>query len=62
MLVPGGGANLTHVCETRNLLILKSTESLKSTEATSLGTNWAQRAFEVSIRAVADRPFLVTRM
>jgi hypothetical protein len=43
-VVPGGGSNLTHVFILRKLLILKSTQSLKSPEATSLGTNWAQSA------------------
>src|SRR5581483_2966805 len=37
-----GGSNPTHISETINLRILKSAESLKATEATSSGTNWAR--------------------
>ena len=45
--MPGGGRNPTHLCETLNLRIFKSTESLKSPEPTTTGTIWAPRHFEL---------------
>ena len=40
--MPGGGVEPKPVFGIRNLLILKSAESLKSPKATSSGTKWAQ--------------------